>query len=216
MVEPSGSGIRAVLFDMDGTLLDSVAGTLAAYVRTVRECGGAETTTEAVLEQFGAGSTSSVLAALLGRPTRESDTECFARHLERASEAMVPYDGIDAAVTVLAEAVPVGVVTGATRRSALLLLERAGLRRHFRIVVGGDEVATVKPEPESVLLGCTRIGIAPGHVAYVGDAPTDLEAARRAGIVPVAAAWGHHFDPGIAAELTVGAPADLLGILDSR
>jgi HAD superfamily hydrolase (TIGR01509 family) len=205
--------IDAVLFDMDGTLIDSVGPTLQAYVRTVGECGGGETTAEDVLARFVEGSTPRVLAALLGRPTRDGDLDCFSRHLAEAAESMAPYDGIDAAVSVVADAMPVGVVTGATRRTAQLLLERADLLRYFGVVVGGDEVEAAKPDPASVVLGCRRVGIAPGRVAYVGDAPTDIEAARRAGAISVAAAWGHHYDAEVPADVVARAPGELAGLL---
>jgi HAD superfamily hydrolase (TIGR01509 family) len=213
MAAATARNIQAVLFDMDGTLLDSVGPTLEAYVSTVRECGGPATTAEDVLATFPAGSTRAVLTVLLGRPAGDDDMVCFSRHLEMAAAAMSPYDGIDAALRALAGTVPIGVVTGATQRTARLLLERTGLLQYFGVVVGGDEVANAKPDPECIVLGCRRIEVEPGHAAYVGDAPTDLEAARRAGAVPVAVAWGHHYDAEIPADLVLRTPAEILGIL---
>jgi HAD superfamily hydrolase (TIGR01509 family) len=87
------------------------------------------------------------------------------------------------------------VFTGATRRAAELQLAHAGIARHIRVLVGSDEIATVKPAPDGIHLACRRLGIQPSRAAYVGDALNDLRCARAAGSVPVAAGSGHLYEP---------------------
>jgi len=74
-------------------------------------------------------------------------------------------------------------------------------------------VARPKPWPDGIEQACRELGVAPGDAAYVGDAPNDLEAARRSGALAVAAGWGHQFRPDEPADLVAPTPGDLLALL---
>jgi phosphoglycolate phosphatase-like HAD superfamily hydrolase len=88
------------------------------------------------------------------------------------------------------------VFSGASVRACRILLGRADLLSFFSVIVGGDEVEIPKPAPDGIHLACERQRVTPSDAAYVGDAPNDLEAARRSGALAVAAAWGHEYRPG--------------------
>jgi HAD superfamily hydrolase (TIGR01509 family) len=81
------------------------------------------------------------------------------------------------------------VFTGASSQAAHMLLKETGLLEHFGVVVAGDQVDRQKPHPDGVLRACERLGVPAQAAAYVADAPIDLEAARRAGALPIAAGW---------------------------
>jgi phosphoglycolate phosphatase-like HAD superfamily hydrolase len=105
------------------------------------------------------------------------------------------------------------VSTGASTDAAEILLGAAGLSRFFDVVVGGDEVALPKPAPDGIRLACERLGVRPRNAAYVGDADVDLEAARRAGAVAIAAGWGHLYRPGHEADRVLRRPGELAMLL---
>lgn len=83
------------------------------------------------------------------------------------------------------------VFTGASSQAAHLVLQATGLLDAFAAAVTGDEVTRQQPHPNGSVRACAQLGVAPQAAADVCDAPTDLEAARRAGELAVAAGWGH-------------------------
>jgi phosphoglycolate phosphatase/AHBA synthesis associated protein len=108
---------------------------------------------------------------------------------------------------------PMAVFTGASSQAAQMLLEETGLLEHFGVVVAGDQVDRQKPHPDGVLRACERLGVPAQAAAYVADAPIDLEAARRAGALPIAAGWGHLHQANAPAGMVLLRPRQLLGLL---
>jgi len=203
----------AIIFDMDGTLLDSVDAVPGAYVAAVMEVQRQSIDPQEVIANYPLGPTATILSALLGRESTLADLDVYHRCLKRNLKRVRPYPGIEEAVAELASRLPIAVFTGADRKAAQLLLDHTGLLEALTLVVGGDEVARPKPAPDGILLTCRRLGVQPGAAAYVGDAPSDLLAARAAGVVAIAAAWGHQFDPTVPADEVAASPQDLLATL---
>jgi phosphoglycolate phosphatase-like HAD superfamily hydrolase len=87
------------------------------------------------------------------------------------------------------------------------------LLAHFKVVVGGDEVPLPKPDPAGIRLACDRLGVDTRDVAYIGDAAVDVEAARRAGALALAAGWGHLFSDQHKAACVLREPGELLTLL---
>ena len=205
-----GAGARAVLWDMDGTLVDSSAIVPDAFIATVRDLGGPEMTREEVVAYYDAGAPHVMLGMMLGRePAPELGTRYHATLAGVGAEVRV-HDGVAEVLADLhGRGVPMGVFTGNSARAASILLEAAGLRRWFDVVVGGDEVERPKPAPDGVLRAAEQLGVAPAECVYVGDSPLDVGAARDAGAVPLAAGWGHLFDADRAVTV-LARPADVL------
>ena len=105
------------------------------------------------------------------------------------------------------------VFTGASSRAATILLRAAGIA--VDVLVGGDEVTRPKPAADGLLLTARRLGVAPGDLAYIGDAPIDLRAATAAGGIGAAAAWGHQYERAEPADITLATPAEALALLFS-
>lgn len=179
------------LFDLDGTLLDSVELILASYRHTA-------------LAHRGAAPDDAVWLAGLGTPLRtqlrcltddpgeiEAMAETYREHNLANHDRMVrPYDGVVEAVRELALRGTLGLVTSKLRHGALRGLRVAGLEDAFTVVIGADDVDRHKPDPAPVLAAVERLGADRATTVFVGDSPHDMAAGRAAGVRTAAALWG--------------------------
>ena len=205
--------VRQLVWDMDGTLLDSSVGVPAAYVAAVRRLGGPPTSPERVIASYPLGPPDVLLAHLLGRDLATGESEAY--YDELASVAVRPYRGIADVLSALrARGHRLAVFTGASYRAAAMLLAAAGVTAD--VLVGGDEVRRPKPASDGLLLAAQRLGIVASAIAYIGDSPNDIGAARAAGSMSVAAAWGHQYDAAVPADVTLATPGDVLALLSSE
>jgi HAD superfamily hydrolase (TIGR01509 family) len=205
--------VSQLVWDMDGTLLDSSAGVPAAYVAAIRRLGGPPTSPEQVVASYPLGPPEVLLAHLLGRDLAPGEAEAY--YDELASVAVRPYRGVAGVLSALrARGHRLAVFTGASYRAAAMLLTAAGVTAD--VLIGGDEVRRPKPASDGLLLAARRLGISASAIAYIGDAPNDIGAARAAGSLSVAAAWGHQYDAGVPADITLAAPGDALALLSSN
>jgi phosphoglycolate phosphatase len=203
--------VRALVWDMDGTLLDSSGVVTAAFGAALTRIGGPAVTAAEVISAYSLGPPEAILAHLAGRPLTTAETDEYYRELEGARVSAYP--GIAAVLRALRErGQPVAVSTGASSRAARMLLAAAGLAAD--VLVGGDEVARPKPAPDGLLQAAALLGCPPRECAYIGDAPADMGAARAAGSHSAAAAWGHMFDPAYPCDSVVNSPADVLLLLE--
>lgn len=202
--------VRQLVFDMDGTLLDSGVVVPAAYVTAVRHLRGPELTPAQVVASYSVGPPESLLAHLLGRQLADGESETY--YAELAGVAVRQYPGVADVLTALrARGHRIAVFTGASTRAAAILLAAADVT--VDVLVGGDEVANPKPAGDGLLLAARRLGIAPVDLAYIGDAPADLRAAAAVGGTAVAAAWGRQYQRAEPADVTLATPAQALTLL---
>jgi phosphoglycolate phosphatase len=200
-----------LVWDMDGTLLDSGVVVPAAFAAAVRQLGGPATTPAEVIGRYSLGTPEIILADLVGRAVTAADADAYYREL--AGSDVEPYPGVPEVLAALrACGHPVTVFTGASSRAAGILLASAGV--HVDVLVGGDHVRRPKPAGDGLVVAANRLGIPAGSIAYIGDAPNDLRAARSAGSLGAAAAWGHQYDPAEPADVTLPDPAAALALLD--
>lgn len=199
---------RAVVFDQDGTLINTFIPALHAYSAAVgREIGLAELEPVAHL-----GAARNLVSALLGHEATDADDDMFHDALAEAVANIDPYPGIVALLQHLrAAGIRTAVATNSDARSAAVVLGAHGLDALFDTVVTVDQVAGPKPDPGSIQLAVDRLGVPAEHVVFVGDSRADMVAARAAGVRAVAAGWGHQ-TPGIPADLideVASDPADV-------
>ena len=203
--------VKGVVFDMDGTLLDSLECLVAAYGDVVSAAGGVAFSSADVVAAFPLGPPRQILGHLLQRPATTGEEEAYVAALQTHADAVLVYQGVRHLLTALAALdIPVGVFTGASASSARQLLGDADLLEFFPVVVGGDEVEGRKPAPDGIHRACDLIGIPATEVGYVGDSPLDARAARRAGALAIAAGWGHLFDQDVAWDVVAIEPHHVL------
>ncbi|MDR3385839.1 MAG: HAD-IA family hydrolase [Rudaea sp.] len=211
-----GSDIRAVLFDLDGTLVDSAPDLIVAMQRLRTEEGESPADAAGVGAIVSKGGRAMLRRGFPGAD--EARIESFLpRFLDLYFEAIAvhtrTYPGIDAALAALDNCrVPWGIVTNKPGWLARALLAELKLDARCAALVCGDCLATRKPDPEPILRACTLAGVDAAHSVYVGDDVRDIEAGRRAGTMTVAAGWGYLAgeDPrGWQADIVVAMPHDL-------
>jgi pyrophosphatase PpaX len=207
--------VDAVLFDLDGTLIDTIDLILASMRHATTEVLG-EALPDAVL-MHNVGVPLRVQMREFSVEHAEDLLRVYREHNEIVHDGLVAeYPGIEPALAALVEqGYPLGIVTSKSRPVALRGLSRFGLEKYFETIVAYEDTEIHKPEPEPLLEAARRLGVPIGRCAYVGDSPHDMTAAKAAGAVAVAALWGPFpervLEPGPA--LAIGSLGELPGIL---
>lgn len=187
---------RAVIFDQDGTLINTFVPALHAYSVAV----GREITLAELEPVAHLGAARNLVSALLGHEASDAEDDVFHDALAEAVAQIDPYPGIvDLLTTLRAAGVGTAVATNSDSRSASVVLQAHGLDVLMDTIVTVDLVSGPKPNPESIQLAIERLGVPAAQVVFVGDSPADMVAARAAGTLAVAAGWGHQ-TPGIPME----------------
>lgn len=190
MRRSSGTHPRAVVFDLDGTLLDTMTAAPQVYADTIRLLGGPGLSASEIVATWHIGPTPVVLERFLGRPVTPGDLDFYYERFEALIATVQPFHGVRAMLDALArQGYALGVFTAATRRAATSALSAAQLDGRFAVVVAGDEVHRPKPAADGLLLACLQLGARAKDSIYVGDAAVDLECARAAGSRAIHAAW---------------------------
>ncbi|MET0335756.1 MAG: phosphoglycolate phosphatase [Rhizobacter sp.] len=186
---------RAVLFDLDGTLIDS-APDLAGTGNDMREARGLPLLPyEAFRPMVGAGARGMLGIALQVTPDDENFMALRDEFLSRYEARMMQLTDLFPAMRPVLDALkaqgrPWAIVTNKAERFTLPLVRALGLQ-DAGAVVGGDTTPHSKPHPAPLLEGARRLGIPPEACVYVGDDLRDVQAGRAAGMATVAAAWGY-------------------------
>ena len=183
-----------VLFDLDGTVVDSGAIILASMRHATREVLGREYGDEELLQAVGGPGLEAQMAALA--PDRVDELVTVYRlHNEPLHDDLEACDGIeDVLVRLHAEGRRLGIVSAKRRATVELAFASVPVGHLFETVVGGDETARHKPDPEPLLVAAERLGVAAEDCAYVGDSPFDVRAAKAARMYAIAVAWGRIHD----------------------
>ena len=179
-----------VLFDLDGTVIDSGAIILASMRHATKEVLGVEPPDEELMAAVGGPGLEAQMRALAPDRVDELVT-VYRAHNEPLHDTLECCAGMDDVLVRLKdEGRRLGIVTAKRRATVELAFARVPLAHLFETVVGGDETRRHKPDPEPLLLALERLGASADDTAYVGDAPFDVRAAKAAGIHAIAVTWG--------------------------
>jgi 2-phosphoglycolate phosphatase len=208
--------LHAVLFDLDGTLVDSAPDLVAAVRALCVELGAPPPDANAVREVVSAGGRAMLRRGLPGADDAMID-QWLPRFLDLYSVNMVEHTRLfDGMAAVLEQfelrGIAWGIVTNKPGWLARPLLDQLDLSRRCAAIVCGDCLPLRKPDPAPILHACALAGVAVAASVFVGDDRRDVEAGRAAGARTVAAAWGY-LDGGDprewGADLVVDAPSRL-------
>jgi phosphoglycolate phosphatase len=195
------SRIKAVLFDLDGTLVDSADDLCSAANTVLEEAGLNPLTVDAVRGMIGDGAPKLAERALLAAGGKPEDVERFTARFLKVYElnAAVHTSCYPRVIDSLAELTDMGlflgVVTNKFEAATTRILSALSIRDFFSVVVGGDTVEKRKPDPMPVLEALYRLGFSPDEVLMVGDNIHDVESARAAGVHSAAVTYGYHHAP---------------------
>ncbi len=185
---------KAVLFDLDGTLLDSAPDMLATANAMLAARGRAPITLDVLRPVVSKGSRAMVSVAFpeLGQEARDALVPEFLERYEALiGQHAVLFDGVDGMLEALeAAGCAWGIVTNKPARFTDPLMPLIGLD-HAGCVVSGDTTPHPKPHPGPLLEAAKRLGLAPEQCWYVGDDLRDIQAGRAAGMPTVACQWGY-------------------------
>jgi 2-phosphoglycolate phosphatase len=213
--------IRGVLFDLDGTLLDT-ATDLVGALNHVRDREGLPEVAVNEFRHLASKGAAGLIAA--GMPGSDEATFAArkARFLEyyaaNSTRFTKPFEGVlEMLERLRRKGIPWGVVTNKHERLALPLLRVTGLLGNSSCVVCGDSLALNKPDPAPVRFACRKLAVAPGEALMVGDDVRDIDAGRAAGTRTALAAYGY-VEPNIDREWLSGtyvirSPGEVLDLI---
>ena len=215
--------LRAVLFDMDGTLLDS-APDFIAITQAMREARGLLPVAPKAIADVVSGGARAMVAAAFNCAIDSAEFEALRlefleRYLQHCAVLTRPYDGIPELLADIEKAnLRWGVVTNKPVRFAEPIMQQLGLASRSALLICPDHVKHTKPDPEPMLLACQQLGLQPEEILFVGDDLRDIESGRAAGTRTAAVSWGYiHPDDNPAhwgADVLVDHPLELRAVLD--
>lgn len=187
--------IKAILFDFDGTLADTLPLCLAAFSKAFDGLTAEPVTDDQILATFGPSEEATVKALLPAERYDEGIEGYWREYAALHSMAPEPFPGVREMLASFRErGVMLGLVTGKGKRSADISMERLDLAKYFDDFEYGWVHGVRKAEAIRAMLG--RHGIAVDEAVYVGDYPSDVTAAREAGVRMAAVAWAGTAEPG--------------------
>jgi 2-phosphoglycolate phosphatase len=195
VTELNGAEYNAVLFDLDGTLVDT-APDMVAVLQYLQQQHGVDPVSYELGRSYVSNGAVGLLT--LGFPELDIDfgDEMHQQYLERYAETICEESRVFAGLAQLLDQLddmdcPWGVVTNKPEQLTVPLLVALGLADRSACIVSGDTLAVRKPDPAPLLLACEFTGVDPETSIYIGDAERDIEAGQRAGMATIAAGYGY-------------------------
>ena len=186
---------RAVLFDLDGTLLDSAPDMLATANLLRDRHGLPSMLLEQIRPQVSKGSRAMLAAAFPHLPAIETEAmvpQFLQAYLDELGKHSVLFNDIEAMLVALETAGTAwGIVTNKPEYLARDILPQLGWETRCAVLIGGDTLAEKKPHPLPLLVAAERMGFDASQCVYVGDDERDIQASRAAGMPSIAALWGY-------------------------
>ncbi|MFY2764568.1 phosphoglycolate phosphatase [Arenimonas sp. MALMAid1274] len=212
------ASLGVVLFDLDGTLVDSAPDLCNAVNRVLSDLGRPPVPLARLRQVVSKGGRAMLAVALpeLDADQREPLLAPFLAYYGQAlANDSAVFDGVaELLAAIEGRGLRWGIVTNKPEGLARGVVEGFGWTTRCAVLVGGDTLPRRKPDPDPLLLACERLGVAPADALYVGDDLRDIQAARAAGMPSVAALWGYREpgdDPSVwGADHAFNHPRDLL------
>ena len=187
--------VRALIFDLDGTLIDSKRDLIHSVNAMLGEMGRAQLDEETISGYIGHGAPLLVSRALGGGAKEEElrrGLQFFLAYYEdHKLDTTCAYSGVtDALAELSRKKAPMAVLTNKPVKISVRILEALGLASYFRVIYGGNSFATKKPDPFGAIKIVTEFGAAPRETMVVGDSEVDVQTARNACMIAAAVNYG--------------------------
>jgi len=185
--------VKALVFDLDGTLIDSKADLVSSVNATLQEMKRAALPMDLVASYVGSGAPVLIRRALGGNPSEEELKRALAFFLMHYEEHKLDqtklYPGVAETLAEL-KSLPMSVLTNKPVKVSVRILEGLGVAQYFRSIYGGNSFATKKPDPQGARQILSEFNAAPHVAAMVGDSEVDVQTARNAGMPSVIVNFG--------------------------
>jgi len=218
---------KAVLLDLDGTLLDTVLDLHAAACGMLADLGRPPVALEDIRAYVGRGIPNLVKRVLAGKLEAADDPNPppadalarFKKHYEHFNgRAAKPFPGVLEGLDALkARALPLGVITNKAQAFTIPLLERTGLLPYMSVAVSGDQLPRTKPDPMPVIWACGRLNVSPADTLLIGDSVHDFHAGKNAGCKVFLVPYGYNEGQdvhGLAADAIVASIVEAAHLID--
>ncbi len=221
MADPRLSSVRALIFDLDGTLIDSKQDLIRSVNAMLRELGRGELPAETISGYIGHGAPQLVARALGDGSTEEQRQRALQFFLnyyeEHKMDSTCAYPGVPETLEKLAS-MPMAVLTNKPVRISVRILEAMGLSKYFQAIYGGNSFQTKKPDPLGATTILRELNAEPREALLVGDSEVDVQTARNAGTLSAAVNYGFgvHDREAHPADIYLERFAELATVLDSR
>jgi len=206
-----------VLFDLDGTLIDSGEIILSSFRHATQTVLEREIPDEVLAAAVGGSNIHEQMRAF-DEERADELVRVYREHNAPLHDGLVAFEGIERVLHRLrAEGRQLGIVTAKRRKTVDLAFGILPLERYFDAVVTSEQTEYHKPHPEPVFTALERLGTQPEEAAFVGDSPFDMGAGKAAGVFTVAVSWGkiHSVERlrEAGADAVVHSPEELLDVL---
>jgi phosphoglycolate phosphatase len=221
MADPRLSSVRALIFDLDGTLIDSKQDLIRSVNAMLRELGRGELPAETISGYIGHGAPQLVARALGDGSTEEQRQRALQFFLsyyeEHKMDTTCAYPGVAETLEKLAS-MPMAVLTNKPVRISVRILEAMGLSKYFQAIYGGNSFQTKKPDPLGATTILRELSAEPPEALLVGDSEVDVQTARNAGTLAAAVNYGFgvHDRAAHPADIYLERFAELATVLDNR
>jgi phosphoglycolate phosphatase len=193
MADPKLSSVHALIFDLDGTLIDSKQDLIHSVNAMLRELGHGELAEETISGFIGHGAPQLVARALGDECTerdRQRALQFFLSYYElHKMDSTCAYPGVRETLEKLAS-MPMAVLTNKPVRISVRILDAMGLSKYFRAIYGGNSFETKKPDPLGARTILHELEVEPREALLVGDSEVDVQTARNAGTLAAAVYYG--------------------------
>lgn len=181
--------LKGIIFDLDGTLIDSLPATLEAFNHGIITMGGKQHTPQEIMGYFGPGE-DKIFSRILGPEKAQAAYDASREYLNQNLHRISLHSGVgDLLEKIKSAGIPVSIFTGRSWITTEIILNHHRLLDRFVTVIANDHVGNPKPAPEGVLLAASRMRLDPAKTAYVGDTWADIQAAHAACSSSIAATW---------------------------
>lgn len=224
MTDSLDTSIECVLFDLDGTLIDTAPDFTLVVNKLLAEHNREALSHEAIHHNVSNGARALVKTAFAIDETHDDFPDLLARLLDLYYEQLSVttaclYAGLDNLLQQLeAQKIPWGIVTNKPEKYSVRLLEQLELSSRCSVLICPDHVKETKPNPEPILLALEKLGCDTERTVYLGDHIRDIQAAKNADVIAIAAAYGYLDDNAEVdqwyADFIVRAPEQTLALLN--